>query len=269
MVTIERGTGEPLVFIPGLQGRWEYMRPAVDALAQSHRVITFPLCDEPSACVPFELDHRGFDGYAAHIEAVLNKLELDRAAICGVSFGGLIALRFAATMAERTSALVLASTPGPRFHLRKRHRVYAHAPWLFGPIFAAESPSRLRAEVNAALPDERERRQFIAQEMMTFREAPLSASRMARRALLIEAYDRAADCAGVQCPTLIVHGDPSLDFVVDANESANYGHLINGARVVMMDGTGHIGSITQPQRFAAIVGAFLDDTRKERQHSAA
>jgi pimeloyl-ACP methyl ester carboxylesterase len=71
------------------------------------------------------------------------------------------------------------------------------------------------------------------------------------------------------CPTLIVHGEPSLDFVVDATESANYGHLITGARVVMMEGTGHIGSITQPQRFASIVGAFLADTRKDSQHSAA
>jgi 3-oxoadipate enol-lactonase len=269
MVTIERGTGEPVVFIPGLQGRWEYLRPAVEALSQSHRVITFPLCDEPSAGAPFELDHSGFDGYAAHIEAVLNSLKIDRAAICGVSFGGLIALRFAATMAARTSALVLASTPGPRFHLRKRHRVYASVPWLFGPLFAAESPSRLRAEVNAALPDERERRQFITQELRTFREAPLSASRMARRALLIEAYDRAADCPLVKCPTLIVHGDPTLDFVVDVGETASYGRLIIGARVVMMEDTGHIGSITQPQRFASIVSAFLDDARKDSQHSAA
>jgi pimeloyl-ACP methyl ester carboxylesterase len=269
MVTIERGTGEPVIFIPGLQGRWEYLRPAVDALSKSHRVITFPLCDEPAACAPFELDHRGLDGYTGHIEAILNTLKIDRAVICGVSFGGLIALRFAATKAERTSALVLASTPGPRFRLRKRHRVYATVPWLFGPLFAAESPSRLRAEVTAALPDERERRQFILQEMMTFKEAPLSASRMARRALLIEPYDRAADCARIGCPTLIVHGEPTLDFVVDATESANYGHLIRGARVVMMNGTGHIGSITQPHRFASIVGAFLNDARKDSQHSAA
>src|SRR5262249_21302520 len=189
MHTVERGTGEPLIFVPGLQGRWEYMRPAVEALSQSHRVITFPLCDEPAACVPFDLDHRGFDGYAAHIEAVLNNLEIDRAALCGVSFGGLIALHFAATMPDRAAALILASTPRPQFHLKKRHRLYARVPWLFGPVFAAESPSRLRAEVNAALPDERDRRQFVAQEMMTFREAPLSAIRMARRALLIEAYD--------------------------------------------------------------------------------
>ena len=269
MLTIDRGTGEPLVLIPGLQGRWEYMRRAVDVLSQSHRVITFSLCDEPSACAPVDLDHRGIDGYVAHIEAVLNTLKVNRAAICGVSFGGLIALRFAATMAQRTSALILASTPGPRFHLKKRHRLYARVPWLFGPFFAAESPSRLRAEMNAALPDERERRRFINDAVRTFREAPLSAPRMAKRALLIESYDRLSDCACITCPTLVVHGDPSLDFIVDASETANYGRLISGARVVLMERTGHLGSVTQPQRFAEIVKGFLDGARKDSRHSAA
>jgi 3-oxoadipate enol-lactonase len=245
------------------------MRRAVEALSQSHRVITFPLCDEPSACVPFDLDHRGLDGYVAHIEAILDTLEIDRAAICGVSFGGLIALRFAALVRERTSALILASTPGPGFHLKRRHRLYARVPWIFGPFFAAESPSRLRAEMSAALPDERERRRFVNDLVKTFRDAPVSAVRMARRALLIESYDRLTDCACITCPTLVVHGDPSLDFVVDASETANYGRLISGARVVLMERTGHLGSVTQPQRFADIVGSFLDSARKDSQHSAA
>ena len=73
----------------------------------------------------------------------------------------------------------------------------------------------------------------------------------------------------VTCPTLVVHGEPALDYVVNAGETADYGHLIRGARVVMMDHTGHLGSVTQPQRFAAIVGSFLESARKDSQHSAA
>jgi 3-oxoadipate enol-lactonase len=268
VLTIELGSGEPLIFIPGIQGRWEYTRPALDALSRSHQVITFPLCDEPAAQAQFHKRH-GFDGYVAHIESVLDARKIERAAICGISFGGLIALRFAATVPDRASALVLASTPGPLFHLKKRHRLYARLPWLFGPVFAAESPSRLRAELKAAFPTDTERREFMRRQLLTFRDAPLSASRMARRALLIESYDRAADCARITCPTLVVHGDPSLDFVVDANGTAAYANLIPDARVVMMEGTGHLGSIIDPERFAGIVSSFLDTARKESQHSAA
>lgn len=268
MLTIERGAGEPLVLIPGLQGRWEYLRPAVEALAESYRVITFPLCDERSAGAPFRRGD-GLDSYAEHVAAVMDEKQLERAAVCGVSFGGLIALHLAATRPARVSALVLASTPGPQFHLKKRHRFYARLPWLFGPFFAAESPSRLRAEIAAALPDEAARRTFMRDQLRTLRESPLSLARMARRALAIESYDRLADSARVSCPTLVVHGDPALDYVVDANTTADYGHLIAGAGVVMMERTGHLGSITRPQEFAAIVRRFLDGARKDARHSAA
>jgi hypothetical protein len=43
---VDRGSGPPLVLIPGLQGRWEYLRPAVDALSVFFRVLTFSLGSE-------------------------------------------------------------------------------------------------------------------------------------------------------------------------------------------------------------------------------
>ena len=48
---IDRGSGTPVVLVPGIQGRWEWMRPAVDALAARCRVLTFSLCDEPTSGV--------------------------------------------------------------------------------------------------------------------------------------------------------------------------------------------------------------------------
>ena len=272
MLTIERGSGEPLIFVPGLPGRWEYMRPAVDALAEKVRVITFPLCDEPVSGFGWSRGG-GIDAYAAQIGAVLDANKIERAAICGVSFGGLIALRFATMAPARTSALVLASAPGPGFHLKRRHRLYARLPWLFGPIFAAETPSRLRAEIAAALPADADRRTFMRGQMQALRDAPVSVSRMAKRALLIESYDRAADAIRVACPTLIVHGEPDLDFVVDAHSTASYGHLIQDSRVQVLEGTGHLGSITRPRQFADLVGSFLAEVRngerKDSRHSAA
>ena len=51
---VEQGHGTPLVLIPGIQGRWEYMRPAVDALSDYFRVITFPLCGERVSAHAFD-----------------------------------------------------------------------------------------------------------------------------------------------------------------------------------------------------------------------
>jgi hypothetical protein len=38
MQVIDRGRGVPIVMIPGIQGRWEYMGPAIEALEGSFRM---------------------------------------------------------------------------------------------------------------------------------------------------------------------------------------------------------------------------------------
>ena len=108
MNMIDRGSGDPIVLVPGLQGRWEFHRATVDALSQSRRVLTFSL-----SC---KVDPRSvIDRDADQIERGLDQAGVDRATICGISYGGLPALRFAATRPGRTAALILASTPGPQF----------------------------------------------------------------------------------------------------------------------------------------------------------
>jgi hypothetical protein len=49
MQVIDCGHGTPVIVIPGIQGRWEWMSPAIESLASDCRVITFSLCDEPSS----------------------------------------------------------------------------------------------------------------------------------------------------------------------------------------------------------------------------
>jgi 3-oxoadipate enol-lactonase len=264
MNTFDRGSGPPLVLVPGFQGRWEYLRPAVEALARSFRVLTFPLCGERASRLRFD-PSRGLDNYADQILGVLDDRHIDRAAICGVSFGGLAALRFAAAHPDRTAALILVSTPGPLWHLRKRHRLYARAPWLFGPLFLAETPRRLRKEVGVALPAADDRWQFTRSQIRALLEAPPSLTRMAERARLISAIDRVADCRSVSAPTLIVTGEPGLDHVVQVDGTSRYLEFIPHACGAILAGTGHIGSITKPQAFAEIVRRFV----MEHQHAAA
>jgi pimeloyl-ACP methyl ester carboxylesterase len=245
MQIVDRGSGPPLVLIPGLQGRWEYMRPAVDALSSSFRVLTF------------SLDADDLDGYASQVERALSETGIDRATICGVSFGGIVAVRFAAQYPARCGALVLASTPRPRLRLRRRHQMYLRAPWIFGPIFLAESPLRLRPEICAAIPDSRARRRFALLGLRTLLSAPLSLSQMAARAHLIATIDLGADCERIAAPTLVVTGERGLDHVVPVEGSSEYTRRIQDARAVVLERTGHLGTITRPDAFAAIVRDFV------------
>jgi pimeloyl-ACP methyl ester carboxylesterase len=236
----------PLVLVPGIQGRWEYMRPTVDALSADFDVVTFSLRNAPT-----------IDEYVEQVRAALSERGIDRAIVCGVSFGGVIALRFAAAHTDRTSALVLASTPGPGWHLKRRHELYARLPRLFGPLFLVEAPLRMRAEIAAALPDGRARRRFKARVLQTALSAPISFSAMAARARMIETADLRADCARIVAPTLVLTGDPALDHIVPADGSLEYARLIRRAQTAVLERSGHLGFVTRPGAFTALVREFM------------
>ena len=236
----------PLILVPGIQGRWEYMRPAADALARDFRVMTFSLGDATT-----------LDDYVAQVARTLDANHVDRAIVCGVSFGGLIAVRFAAVHPDRTSALVLASTPAPRLRLRRRHQLYVRAPWIFGPLFFAEAPWRLHAEIVSAMPSWRARWALRLGVLRTLPRAPVSFSRMAMRARLIATSDLTDDCRRITAPALVVTGERALDHVVPVDGATEYARLIPNARSAVIERTGHIGSITRPEAFAALIAEFM------------
>jgi pimeloyl-ACP methyl ester carboxylesterase len=261
---VTRGSGTPLVLIPGVQGRWEYMREAVDALARSFRVITFALAGERASGLPFDAA-LGLDNFDAQVLRALDEAGIERAVICGVSFGGVVAARFAARHPERIRALVLVSTPGPIWNLKPRHQLYARAPWVFGALFAVEAPLRLRDELAVALPRPWAQVRFVLKVLRAFMRAPVSLGQMGRRARLVSTLDLADECRRITAPTLVVTGEAGLDHVVPMEGSSQYVRLIAGARGVVLERTGHQGVITQPETFAAVVRRFIDGKR----HAAA
>ena len=241
---------EPLVLVPGVQGHWEYMRRTIDALSVHFRVMTF------------SLRGNSIDEYADQVARALDERKIDRAIVCGVSFGGRVALRFAATARARTSALVLVSTPGPGWHLRPRHLKYTRWPRVFGPLFLAEAPWRLRAELLSALPDWRARWAFRLEALRTVITAPPPLTAMAARAGMLDPVSAKADCDRVTAPTLVVTGEPHMDHVVYGT-SSEYIRLIAGARSVILERTGHLGTMTRPDAFAALVHDFVRSVRRQ------
>ena len=133
MKIIDHGGGTPIVVIPGAQGRWEWMKPAIDALARRCRVITFSLADEPTCGAPFD-PHHGFSSYVDQVRDALDACGIQRGAICGVSYGGLIAAAFAARHPDRTASLVLVSALPPSWKPDRRVRFYLRAPRLLTPV---------------------------------------------------------------------------------------------------------------------------------------
>ena len=62
----------------------------------------------------------------------------------------------------------------------------------------------------------------------------------------------------VAAPTLIVTGERTLDRVVPVDATLTYLQHIVRSRHVTLERTGHLGTITRPDAFSAIVREFLE-----------
>ncbi len=254
MEIVDRGTGVPVVLIPGIQGRWEWMRPAVEAMAARVRVITFSFADEPSARAAFD-EADGFGSYVRQVTAALDQAGVSQAVLCGVSYGGLIAAAAAARYPDRVPALVLVSPIPLSWAPNERVRFYLRAPRLLAPLFCVASV-RLYREIAAAVPG------FAAGIRQALRLAWLALThlfspvRMARRTGLLPGADLRAAVRALRVPTLLVTGEESLDRVVPVRESREYLRLWPHARHVTLPSTGHLGSVTKAAEFADLVAAF-------------
>jgi 3-oxoadipate enol-lactonase len=256
---IDKGRGTPIVLIPGLQGRWEWMRPTVDALAEHHRVITFSLCDERTSPFPCE-PRKGFDNFIEQVEMAFARAGIDKAVVAGVSYGGLIAAEFAARHPERVSALVLASALHTTWQPNAQQRRFLRAPRLLSPLFVATAPRRMNPEVAAAIPTLVERLRFKASQGLRVARAFASPSRMARRVEWAARF-RFSDPRTIEAPSLIVTGEPALDRIVPVDVTCRYLEQLQRAEHVVLEHTGHIGVVTRPAEFANVLGRFVDAVR--------
>jgi pimeloyl-ACP methyl ester carboxylesterase len=265
MKIVDRGSGTPVVVIPGVQGRWEWMQPAIDALAQRCRVVTFSLADEPSCAGTFDEG----DGFACYVEQVRDALDaagIAEAAICGVSYGGLIAAVFAARYPSRTASLVLVSALPAGWQPNARVRFYLRAPRLLMPVFMLAS-LRMYREIAAANDGVANGMSAALRHGWRVITHMFSPFRMARRVRLLEGLDLREELArlsatGCQRPTLIVTGEPSLDRVVPVAATQEYLQLWPQASMATIARTGHLGLITRPSAFANVVVPFAEDAAR-------
>jgi len=259
---IDKGHGPLVILIPGIQGRWEWMMPTIDALAVSHRVMSFSLGEMPDGGDWFSAWNRTIDG-------LIDRAKERRAVIVGVSFGGVIAARYAACKPDRVRALVLASTPPPTWRPDGRQRVYLRNPRLTLPLFALRGVTRLGPEIFVARPSWPLRIKLAWQYTGRVMRARISPPAMASWIQTWLSTNIEPECASIKAPTLVVTGEPHLDRVVPVAASREYLRLIPDARYAVLPDTGHVGVITKPFRFAEIVGRFLAKVEEEAAVRAA
>jgi pimeloyl-ACP methyl ester carboxylesterase len=101
----------PVVMLQGSGANSAMWLPDIEAYAQRVRVYAVDVIGEPGASAPSR-PRLGSAAYAEWLDDVLDGLNLDRAALVGVSLGGALALDYAARRPQRVDQLVLLAPSG-------------------------------------------------------------------------------------------------------------------------------------------------------------
>ncbi len=243
----EWGDGPPIVLIPGMAGGYELLGPLAKILATEFRVISYQLRGEDNC---FAL-RRPFDRHdlVGDLAEFLDCLCLEKPTIMGVSFGGVLALEFAAQYPYRLKDLivqgagsrfekgllqVVAGTVLSRFPLPSDN---AFVNQFFNLLFGG-------ATKKDALFD------FVTRQIWQTDQ-----SMMAHRFQLVESFDLKGRMSRIRVPTLVMAGDK--DVLVSPRSLADLEEGIPQAQVKRLPRCGHLAFVTHPALVADKVRRFL------------
>jgi pimeloyl-ACP methyl ester carboxylesterase/predicted glycosyltransferase len=243
--------GPWLVFAPVYQiANAHLLRGVVPWLAQHFRVVVMDLRGNGRSDRPTAPEQYSFEHYYADFLAVLDRLEIERAAVVGISATTMNAIRLAAEQPARVSHLVvaggfacwLASSPEARAAVaanlaQMRGDWPAHIDRFFGMVF--NEPHSTKPYEDGVL------RQGAATDGATV-------------AMGVEGWvgaDVRELAARVACPTLVIHGDNDERVAFARGEEV--ARLVPGARLLTVGSGGHLMCARDPVAFARTLRDFV------------
>lgn len=255
----QSGTGPDVVLLHGMGDSslgWQYLEgPLVDA---GYRVTVWDALGAGRSSKPANGDY----SLAAHMRrltTVLDTLAIDRATIVGHSLGGSLALVFAHTHPERTTALCVID-PAAYREGATGGRWFWDTP-LLAEIVLGVLPTETIVDVgmnqNFAdprhIPDEL-RRRYIREAQ---RDGAIRAFVKQERQLIPD--DPTAWEEGhrtIRAPTLVLWGED--DALVPVAQGHRLAHEIAGAKLVVLPGLAHSPHFENPAAVIAQILPFLD-----------
>lgn len=248
----DTGSGLAVVLLHGYPFNRSMWREQVEALSASYRVITPDLrghgettaTDEPAT----------MDEMARDVAALMDELNINRAAVGGLSMGGYVTLAFYRRFPLRVRALVLADTrPQADTEEARRNREQQARKALkegMGVIADVSLPKALAPATIKNRPKVAAR----VREMMTKTRPEGAAAALRGMAARVDQSDF---LPSIYAPTLIIVG--SLDELTPPADSKFMRREIRGSRLEIIDGAAHVSNIENPAQFNHALKSFLDD----------
>lgn len=243
-------TGPWLAFAPIYQiANAHLLKGIVPYLAQHFRVVVMDLRGNGRSDRPISPDAYSFDHYFADFVAVLDRLDVDRTALVGISATTMTVLRLAAEQPARVSHLVIAggfavrrlddpaaAEAVQRELQRMRDDWPAYIDWFFGITFN---------EPHSTKPHE---------DGVLYNGWATDGATVAMGLAGWLGNDLREHARRVRCPTLVIHGDADRRVPYASGESI--AALVPGARLLTIGGGGHLMPARDPAAFSRAVRDF-------------
>lgn len=251
----EQGTGPAVLLWHSYLHHGGMWRAVVEGLRDRYRVINV---DAPghgrSSAVrrPYDLDD-----CAAAAEKVLDARGVDRAAVVGLSWGGMVALQLAARRSRRVSSIVVMDASCRREPLIKRAEYFA-----MGAVVARIGvPTPLLGRIEPLYFSDHSLRHRRAELVEPWRSYVL---RMDRASILrgleciMGRRDLTPELRHVDVPALVLVG--AEDRAQPPFESERIASAIPGARLAVIPGAGHLSALERPDETLTLVRDHLART---------
>jgi 3-oxoadipate enol-lactonase len=233
--------GSPILLLHGVGSDKSVWRPQLDHYRDVRPAIAI---DYPGYGESARQIAATRDDYARAALAVMDALGHERAHICGLSLGGVVAIAMHALDPERCLSLILADT----------FAVHPDGQGIYDRSIAASSDLRALAEARVdvllAPPADPSIRTEVVETMAAIDPA---AYRLGAEAVwLADQRDRVAR---IDVPTMVLCG--ALDVVTPPALSKVLAASIPGAELHIIAGAGHLANLEKPAEFNEAVDGFL------------
>lgn len=251
----DAGSGMPVIFIPGITEYKEAFAFQSRGLEDSYRIISYDLRRGLKRASDYSLDLLVSD-----LEKFMESLKLNSAVICGHSFGGLIAMRFAQLHPEATNALILVSSFPSATEIPTR-RLQNWLSSVGHPLHTSLGASLkvhlsrwlgARTMGTVAMQDE-----YAAIRAIARQAAKVSSTTVHQRMGIVHNADLRPALQEIVNPTLIIAGAKDKPFFLASAEMLY--HSIPDATLEVIEGGGHFCFLTKHDRFNATVDDFLTE----------
>jgi proline iminopeptidase len=251
----------------------ESVRPDFGPLARGRRVIYYDQRGNGRSEL-VALSRVGIDRQVADLEDLRRHFGLERMALLGNSWGGLLVSAYAAAHPDRVERLILhAPAPPTRFYLDALNAEFARRAEI---LFSEDEQSRIRAGLSnwSSVDDPRATCRFVMASFLRLYafdprvEPPIRGDVCAgpieavRRQRLVNNaiwesmgdFDLRATVGRVQAPVLVIYGETDA---IPAASARDWAASYADARLMVVPRTGHLVHIERPELFFPAVDQFL------------